>query len=44
MSKEKLQRAFGGEYKKIQHYKLVIDDIGMYNIICKDIALKAVSS
>ncbi len=44
MSKEKLQRAFGGEYKKIQHYKLVIDDVGMYNIICKDITLNAVSS
>lgn len=44
MSKEKLQRAFGGDYKKIQHYKLVIDDIGMYNIICKDITLNAISS
>lgn len=43
MSKEKLQRAFGGEYKKLQHYKLVIDDVGMYNIICKDITLNAVS-
>lgn len=44
MSKEKLQRAFGGEYKKIHHYRLVIDDVGMYNIICKDITINAVTS
>jgi len=44
ISKEKLQRIFGGEYKKIQHYKLVINDVGMYNIICKDINIKLGSS
>lgn len=44
MSKEKLQRAFGGEYNKLQHYRLVIDDIGMYNIICKNITLNTISS
>jgi len=35
MSQEELQRAFGGEYLKLQHYRLVIDDVGMYNIVCK---------
>lgn len=35
ISQEKLQRAFGGEHEKLQHYKLVIDDVGMYNIVCK---------
>ncbi len=44
MSKDKLQRAFGGEYKKMQHYKLVIDDVGMYNVICKNICLSAASA
>ena len=39
MPKEKLQNAFGGEYEKVKHYKLVIDDVGMYNIVCKDIKL-----
>lgn len=43
MTEEKKQRAFGGEYKKIKHYKLVIDDVGMYNIICKDIDVSFVS-
>lgn len=43
MSKEKLKRVFGGEYNNIKHYKLVIDDVGIYNIICKDINLKEVS-
>lgn len=42
MSKEKIHRAFGGEYKKVQHYKLVIDDVGMYNVICKGISLNSV--
>ena len=37
--KEQLDRAFGGEYEKLQHYKLVIDDVGIYNIICKGIIL-----
>ena len=39
MSKEKLQRFFEGDKKKLQHYKLVIDDVGMYNIVCKDIKM-----
>lgn len=39
ISKDKLQRAFGGEYSKLSHYKLVIDDVGMYNVVCKDIEL-----
>ena len=43
MSNEKLKRVFGGEYNNIKHYKLVIDDVGIYNIICKDIGLKEVS-
>lgn len=34
---EKLNRAFGGEYEKLKHYRLVIDDVGIYNIICKGI-------
>ena len=37
MPKESLQRAFSGEYEKMRHYKLVIDDVGMYNVICKGI-------
>lgn len=44
LPKEKLQKAFGGDYKKLQHYKLVIDDVGMYNIICKDIKLDYAST
>lgn len=43
MTKDKLQRAFGGEYQKLKHYKLVIDEVGMYNVICKDIGLNTVS-
>lgn len=37
MPKEIAQKAFGGEYEKMQQYKLVIDDVGSYNIVCKDI-------
>ena len=37
--KDQLNRAFGGEYEKLQHYRLVIDDVGIYNIICKGIIL-----
>lgn len=40
LSKEKLERAFGGEYKKIHHFKLVIDDVGIYNFICKGFEIK----
>lgn len=39
MEEEKLQRAFGGEYDKLQHYRLVIDDVGIYNIVCKGMTL-----
>lgn len=39
MEEEKLQRAFGGEYNKLQHYRLVIDDVGIYNIVCKGMKL-----
>lgn len=37
--KEKLQKTFGGEYGKLQHYRLIINDVGMYNIICKGISM-----
>lgn len=37
---ENYNRAFGGELYKIQHYKLVIDDVGIYNIICKDLKIE----
>ncbi len=43
MPKEKIQRSFGGEVLALRHYTLVIDDVGMYNIVCKDIMLKYVS-
>lgn len=33
-------RAFGGEPHKLQHYKLVVDDVGIYNIICKDFQIE----
>ena len=33
---QKISYAFGGEIEKIRHYKLVIDDVGIYNIICKE--------
>lgn len=33
---QKISFAFGGEIEKIRHYKLVIDDVGIYNIICKE--------
>ena len=39
MEEEKLKRAFGGEYDKLQHYRLVIDDVGIYNIVCKGMKL-----
>lgn len=34
--REEVSRAFGGELEKIRHYKLAIDDEGIYNIVCKD--------
>ena len=34
-----LENSFGGEREKIYHYKLVIDDWGIYNIVCKDFLL-----
>lgn len=37
MPEEKKQRAFGGEITSLYHYKLAIDDVGIYNIICKGI-------
>ena len=40
LNKEKKERACGGDYKKIHHYKLTIDDVGMYNFICKDFEIK----
>jgi len=39
MPKKIAQKAFGGEYEKVKHYKLVIDDVGIYNIVCKDIKM-----
>lgn len=36
---ERVQRAFGGDLEKISHYKLVIDDVGIYNIVCKNFAI-----
>lgn len=39
ISPQKKQWAFGGEMEKICHYKLVIDDVGMYNIVCKKFAI-----
>lgn len=41
MPQEKLQRAFGGEYEKLQHYRLVIDDVGIYNIVCKSVIIES---
>lgn len=35
--KETIQNVFGGEKENIQHYKLVIDDVGIYNIVCKSV-------
>lgn len=32
--------AFGGEADKIRHFKLTIDDEGIYNIICKGFAME----
>ena len=43
MSEEKKQRSFAGECKMLQHYKLVIDDVGLYNIICKGINLNCIT-
>lgn len=37
LSDEKMQRAFGGESERLQHYRFAIDDNGIYNIICKGI-------
>lgn len=42
MSEEKLKRSFGGEYEKLLHYKLVIDEVGMYNIVCKNISINTI--
>lgn len=39
-SEEKLSRVFGGELGKISHYKLTVDDVGIYNFICKDFDIK----
>lgn len=36
----KRNRAFGGEPHKLQHYKLVVDNVGIYNIICKDFQIE----
>lgn len=38
ISPQMIQRAFGGEMDKVRHYKLVIDDVGIYNIVCKNFA------
>lgn len=34
-----LENSFGGELEKICHYKLTIDDWGIYNLVCKDFLL-----
>lgn len=31
--------SFGGEPEKICHYKLTIDDWGIYNLVCKGLSL-----
>lgn len=38
--KDKIAYAFGGEADKIRHYKLVIDEVGIYNIVCKGFVLE----
>lgn len=35
ISQDKIEYAFGGKTEKIRHYKLVVDDVGIYNIVCK---------
>lgn len=37
---ENHNRAFGGEPNKLRHYKLAVDDVGIYNIICKDFQME----
>lgn len=37
---DKIDYAFGGEIEKIRHYKLVIDDVGVYNIVCKQFVME----
>lgn len=39
ISPHRIQRAFGGDLEKIRHYKLVVDDVGIYNIVCKSFAI-----
>lgn len=38
-----INRAFGGEIDKLVHYRMVIDDVGMYDIICKGIMINSIS-
>lgn len=37
---ENRNRAFGGKLQKLRHYKLVVDDVGIYNIICRDFQIE----
>jgi hypothetical protein len=40
IEKDRLEYLFCGEYKKLKHFKLVVDDVGIYNFICKGINIK----
>lgn len=39
ISQNKNNYAFGGEIEEIRHYKLAIDDVGIYNIVCKQFVM-----
>lgn len=36
MYKDNLDLAFGGEYNKLKHYTLRINEEGVYNFVCKE--------
>jgi hypothetical protein len=40
IEKDRLKCLFCGEYNKLKHFKLVADDVGIYNFICKGINIK----
>lgn len=43
LSNKDMNRAFGRDADKLVHYRIVIDDVGMYNIICKDVIICSLS-
>ena len=36
----RLKYLFLGECDRLKHFKLVVDDVGIYNFICKEIQIK----